>query len=55
MEATAVGSESRGETRPGERIRRGSILPTKFNPDLELTGELGTEFEVGLEKKSCFL
>ncbi|KAF2284427.1 hypothetical protein GH714_021756 [Hevea brasiliensis] len=31
MESTAVESESIGETRPGERI-----LPTKFNPDLEV-------------------
>lgn len=54
MEST-VGSESIGETRPGERIRRGSILPTKCNPDLELSGELGTEFEQGLETDSSFL
>lgn len=38
-----VGSESMGETRPGERIRRGSIRPTMGNPDLELCGEFGTE------------
>lgn len=50
-----MGSESMGETRPGERILRGSILPTKFNPDLEFSGELGREFEEGLEKESRFL
>lgn len=46
------GLESIGETRPGDKIRRGSIRPTKLNPDLALRGELGTELEVGLEKGS---
>lgn len=50
----AVGSESMGETRPGERIRRGSIRPTKFNPDLELCGELGTELGPGFGTESGF-
>ena len=35
-----AGSESIGETLPGERIRRGSIRPTMGNPDL---GEFGNE------------
>lgn len=44
-----------GETRPGERIRRGSIRPTRVNPDLELRGEFGTELEVvSLESESVF-
>ncbi len=43
-----VGSESMGETRPGDKIRRGSIRvrPTKPSPDLVLCGELGTELVV---------
>jgi hypothetical protein len=41
-----VGSESIGETRPGERILLGSIRPTKFNPGL---GELGNERGPSLE------
>lgn len=60
---SAVGSESMGETRPGERIRRGSIRPTKLSPDLELWGELGYELmglellgsEVGPRPNCCFL
>lgn len=37
-----------GETRPGDKIRRGSIRvrPTKPSPDLVLCGELGTELVV---------
>lgn len=31
-----VGSESMGETLPGDKIRRGSIRPTMGNPDLAL-------------------
>lgn len=47
-----VGSESMGETRPGDKIRRGSIRvrPTKPSPDLELWGELGTV--LGFERVS---
>jgi hypothetical protein len=49
-----VGSESMGETRPGDKIRRGSIRvrPTKPSPDLELWGELGTELVLGFERVS---
>lgn len=37
-----IGSESIGETRPGDKIRRGSIRLTMFKVDLELCGEQGT-------------
>jgi len=42
-DTAGVGSESMGETLPGDKIRRGSIRPTMGNPDLVLWGELGTE------------
>lgn len=47
-------SESMGETRPGDKIRRASIRvrPTRPRPDLELWGELGTELEGGFERFS---
>lgn len=48
-----VGSESMGETRPGDKIRRGSIRvrPTRLNPDLVLSGELGMEEFVGFDER----
>lgn len=50
---SAVRSGSIGETLPGDKIRRGSIRPTRPSPDLELCGELGIELlELSLEDES---
>lgn len=50
-------SESIGDTRPGDKIRRASIRvrPLRPRPDLEFWGELGTELALGLEKISDLL
>lgn len=66
-ESTAVGisswtegtgrSESMGDTRPGDKIRRASIRvrPTRPSPDFELWGELGTEWVLSFERVSDLL